>query len=265
MVIDRDLHVHTFFSPCADPAMSLSAILEAAAAAGVKDVGLTDHPYRPGLAHHHEHLDRGRRAAGSPVRVWIGAELEVLGPQRLVLSTADLPLADYIVAAPSHYDLINFPPVSRMDSAAEWADRLVGDMENVPGSGAHAIAHPFFVYAIVVANPPGLQLPKVEHILPLIMPRRLNNVLEKLAGESIALEISPRAVQTPAFAAFMEDFYRRARRMGIRFLIGSDSHRAATVGRLGGAAALVERLGLTPDDLWHPAMARRDTARSPAR
>ncbi len=250
--MDRDFHIHTFFSPCADPAMSFAVIADTARAAGLKDIGLIDHPYRPDLQRHHAALNQARAQHDGAPRIWIGAELEVVGMGKLIMSPADLPHADYILAAPSHYDLIHYPPVPHLDSPIEWADRLLTDMENVPGSGAHAMAHPFFVYALHVAAPEGMVLPRLEDVLAEIRPKRVEWLLERLAEAEIAIEISPRLSLNPAFAPFAQWFYKEAKQCGIRFLFGSDSHRPNTIGTLGKARAFAEGLDLGPEHLWYP-------------
>lgn len=250
----HDLHCHTFFSPCADRSMTVSAILEAAEAAGLESIGLTDHPHRPGLAEHHRSLLHARSASVSPVRIWIGAEVEVSGFHKLVLDRAALPHADYLLAAPSHYDLVHFPPVEHLDDPVEWADRILTDLENVPGSGAQGIAHPFYVYAILVQPPPGLALPLMAEVIAEIRPRRLDHWLEKCAADGVALELSSRMTITAVFAQFMEQTYRRAREIGCRFFTGSDAHRLDRIGQLGKAADMPARLGLAEDDFWHPGL-----------
>ncbi len=251
-----DFHIHSFFSPCAEPAMSLLRIVDQARFRGMTDIGITDHPYQAGLARHHAALARARDGLEGPPRVWIGAELEVAGMERLVIPPNELPDADFILASPSHYDLANAPPVSNLDDPMEWADRMMTDMENVPGCGAHAIAHPFFVYGLHMGRAAGIEgLPFIMDVMAEIRPKRMDWLLERLASERVALEISPRMTYVPAFQAYMENLYGRARRAGVRFFLGSDSHRPGSVGDLGEAAGVVARLGLGEGDLWHPARA----------
>jgi len=252
--METDLHVHTFFSPCALATMSFNAVLEAAERAGVREIGLTDHPHRAGLARHHRALHAARADYRGPVRVWIGAELEVAGMGRLVIPPATLPHADYLVAAPSHYDVVGNPPVLHPQDPFEWADRILTDMENVPGSGARTIAHPFFVHSLVVRPPPGMRLPNIDDVLAEIRPKRLERLLERLATEKIALEISPRLSLHLGLESFIEETYRMAQAMGVRFTTGSDAHKPDDVGQLREAEGLVRRLDLGPADFWHPGM-----------
>lgn len=255
--MDRDLHIHTYFSPCADPSMTFERIVGAAEKAGMKDIGFSDHPFRPGLDRHHEAIREFRENLVSPVRVWIAAELEVLARGRLVLSGADLPLADYLIAAPSHYDLIHAPPVRNLSDPVEWADRLMTDLENVPGSGADAVAHPFFVMALQTGGDPAWGLPFMSQVLGEIRPRRLEWMLDQFAADGLALEISPRLTYLPIFEQFMSSLYQKAKRRGMRFILGSDSHRSATVGQFEKLAAFMRGAGLGPQDLWHPSLSRR--------
>jgi len=252
-----DYHIHTFFSPCAEATMSPDRIVEAAIAAGCAEVGLTDHPYHDGLARHHQALNHAReRLAPAGVRIWIGAELEVVAMGELIIPPSRLPLADYLIAAPSHYDLVGAPPVRDLADPLEWADRLLTDLENVCGSGARAVAHPLYVQEIVKQGPAGRRCAPLAAILAEIRPKRLDHILDRFAEEHIALEISPRLAAHPDFERFMEEWYRRAHRRGVKFMTGSDSHRPHTVGRLGPAEDFIRRLGLSADDFWHPSPAR---------
>ena len=232
--------------------MSYPAIVEAAERAGLQEIGLTDHPHRRGLARHHEALDRMRDEFPPRLKLWIGAELEVMGLGQLIIPPPELPLADYLLAAPSHYDLINFPPVNNLEDPVAWADRMMTDMENVPGSGAHGMAHPFFVFAIIVRPPAGMKLPLIEQIFAEIRPRRMSRLLERLAEGRVALEISPRLSCTPTFEGFLEGMYREAKAAGCKFYTGSDSHQLETVGKLGRSEAFAQRLALEPTDFWSP-------------
>ncbi|MCX7819181.1 MAG: PHP domain-containing protein [Kiritimatiellae bacterium] len=254
--MERDLHVHTFFSPCAEPAMSLPAILEAAAAAGVAEVGLADHPHRPGLARHHRMLDRAREVQRGPVHVWIGAEIEVVGFRQLALPPAELPDADYILAAASHYDVLHAPPVPHLEDPVEWADRLMTDLENAVGSGAHVIAHPFYAYALL--HPPaGVHVAPMDDVLAEIRLPRLHRWLESVAEAGMALEIGPRLCVHLGLESFIENAYRQARQLGVRFSTGSDAHRPGAVGVLGQAEYLMRRIGITDRDLWSPTLVCR--------
>lgn len=252
-----DLHIHTFFSPCADPAMSFEAIVDAAERLGLEEIALTDHPFRRGLFDHHASLESGRWRRKSPVRLWIGAELEVAGPGRLVFDATDLPLADFIMAAPSHYNLTQRPPVADLSDPVQWADRILSDMEHVPESGARVLAHPFFVYSLVVAAPAGMRLPALTEIITAFDPARLSKLLGRLADDEVALELSPRSLVHPDLQRFLCGFYEEAHRRGVRFTIGSDAHRLANVGQVDSVVAFAESLGLGPADFWHPTARHR--------
>ena len=235
--------------------MTPHRIIAEARGAGLSDIGLTDHPFHDGLPRFHAALRHAlnSRDTGS-LRVWIGAELEVVGPERLIIPPARLPDADYLIAAPSHYDLEHFPPVQNLEDPAEWADRLLRDMENVIGSGAHAIAHPFYIIEFVRASGARWGLPPLSRVFAEMRPRRLENLLEGLIEAGIALEISPKMCAEPTLQDFLEHWYREALRRGMKFLLGSDSHRPHTIGQLRAAEQVVRRLGLRESDLWHPRM-----------
>ncbi len=236
--------------------MSFANVMEAAADASLAEVGLTDHPHRPGLARHLQALDRLRETQRGPVHVWLGAELEVTGFQQLAIPPAELPHADYLLAAASHYQLPGGAMVVWPDDPVTWADRLMTDLENAVGSGAHVIAHPFYAY-ILVQPVPGVRRPALDDILGEIRPARVDRWIERVAEEGMALEISPRLCVHLGLESFIEEVYRRARQAGVRFAPGSDAHRPGAVGRLGQAEHLARRLGLTDEDWWSPTLAIR--------
>ncbi|MDZ4199049.1 MAG: hypothetical protein U1E27_07170, partial [Kiritimatiellia bacterium] len=119
-----------------------------------------------------------------------------------------------------------------------------------------AIAHPFFVMALQTGGDPQMKLPFMLQILNEMRPKRLDWMLDRLAEDHIALEISPRLTYLPVFQEFMAGLYRKARTKDIRFLLGSDSHRLITVGQYDKLLGFVQSIGIGPEDLWHPEMSR---------
>ncbi len=247
----HDWHIHTFFSPCASPDMRFSAIVAAALDAGLESVGFSDHPFREGLAAHHEKIDEFRRKMYVGVKVFISAELEVIGPGELVLDPADLPLADYIIAAPSHYNVLKDPPVEDMTDADQWAVRMVNDFANVAGSGADIVAHPFYAYSVIFNEPKGMGLPSIESVLHAIDRTKLRDALEAISADGVALEVSYRAHSHPALKGFLQGMFLEAREFGIKFSFGSDAHRLQSVGLFEARTMeFMEGIGLREEELW---------------
>lgn len=236
--------------------MSFLAVMQSAADAGLAEIGLVDHPHRDGLERHQQALDRARETHRGPVHAWIGAELEVDGFRRLIRPPESLPHADYVLAAASHYDPIRHPPVPHLKDPVEWADRLLTDLENAVGSGAHIIAHPFYAYALLQPIP-GCAVAPMDDILAEIRVPRVDRWLESVAREGLALEISPRLCMHLGLESFIESVYRKAKALGIRFSTGSDAHRLPAIGRLGQAEFLIRRLELRASDWWSPTLAVR--------
>jgi len=252
--MEYDWHIHTVFSPCAHWTMDFSGIVAAAMDAGLTGVGLADHPFRSGLAEHHESIDAFRKKMFAPLLIFIGAELEVAGPGRLVIDPASLPMADYIIASPSHYDVFEDEPVEDMSDAAQWADRIVADFANVVGTGADIIAHPFYVCPLIFDEPKGVGFPSIGDVLHLIDRVRLRRALNDLAEQGVALEISRRALSHPALQCFLEGVYLEFKDMGGKFSLGSDAHSLEYVGKLGERTEeIIANIGLESEQLWHPA------------
>jgi len=254
MMFRNDLHVHSSFSRCADPEMQPSAIVGRALERRVETIGLTDHPHQSGLAAHHAELAAFRSRCAAPIRILIGAELEVIAPGQLIIDPADLPLADYLLAAPSHYDLENDPPVEDLRDARQWAKRILRDFQWVLGTGAAGVAHPFYVFYLIIRSPEEDALPHVGEVLECVDVDTLQWTLEAMRDEGIALELSRRLTSHPTFEEFMGIVYGMARDIGVRFFTGSDAHQLDVVGLFPDPLRrFIDRLDLSEKDLWCPA------------
>lgn len=249
--MEYDWHIHTVFSPCAARDMEFSAIVAKALERGLRGVGFTDHPFRRGLAKHHLEIDEYRKKLYAPIDIFIGAELEVAGPGRLVIDPEDLPVADYIIAAPSHYNVLQEEPVENMSDARQWSERLLMDFRNVLGSGADIIAHPFHVYSLQYNLPAGIGFPPLGDVLKLMDRERLRGIMKRLAEEGVALEISRRAHSDPALRSFLEGVFLEYKEYGGKFSLGSDAHSLDRVGVLGSDTEnILAAAGVSREDLW---------------
>jgi len=81
---------------------------------------------------------------------------------------------------------------------------------------------------------------------------RVDNVLDVMKENGIALEISAR-YRIPS-----EKIIRRAKEKGLKFVFGTNNG-DADFGRLEYCLEMVDRCGLTPDDMWYPSMSKRNT------
>lgn len=253
MMIKEDLHVHSRFSHCADHDMNFSTMVGRALERHIETIGFTDHPHNNGLAAHHVELASFRERCAAPISILIGAELEVIAPGRLIVDPADLPLADYLLAAPSHYDLASDPPVDDLRDARQWGHRILRDFQWVLGSGAAGVAHPFYVFYLIVRDADEEVLPHVGEVLECIDVDTLQRTLEAMRDEGIALELSRRLNSHPTFEEFMGIVYAMARDIGVRFFTGSDAHQLDVVGMFPESLRqFIDSLDLKEEHLWHP-------------
>ncbi len=234
--------------------MHPSAIAGRALEMNLESIGITDHPHQDGLDWHHDELASFRERCAAPLRIYIGAELEVIAPGRLVIDLAKLPLADYLLAAPSHYEIESDPPVDDLRDPRQWAKRLQRDFQWVLGSGASGVAHPFYVFNLIAGYPEHIGLPHVGEVMERLDIDVLRHVMAGMEREGIALELSRRVNSHPTFEEFMGILYGMAKEIGVLFFTGSDAHKIDAVGVFETPLRrFMSRLGISESDLWSPA------------
>jgi len=157
---------------------------------------------------------------------------------------------DLVLVATTHYHLRDVPrPPSwdPSDVAAHMLDRL----EAVVGLDyVHAVAHPFSDHEDLIGD--------LRAIYEAISPARLRDVLALAAERGVALEVNGAALVSPRklhYRVVYAEICRIAKRLGVRFIYGSDAHDYRKIGmtpevaRWIGEAGLSEADFLRPDDL----------------
>ena len=239
-----DFHVHTVYSPCAQPEMTPANIIRAAKERGVEYLGISDHVFGftdPAV------LKQARAAFppsdGEP-EIFFGCEADVLAIGKTTVTREMLDTLDYIMMAANHFnnDWVKLveAPYSK-DPVAVGKHFLKMFNYAVTLDYADVIAHPFYVM-------PGTY--DVEAIYTLTE-SDLAPGIELAGANGIAVEISRRAID-PEHVEFMIPFYRLCKQAGLKFSIGSDAHTLEWVGRTEPLGDLIRELGLSDDDLWLP-------------
>jgi histidinol phosphatase-like PHP family hydrolase len=242
--LHRDFHVHTVYSPCAQPEMIASDIILTAKERGIRSLGFTDHVFGftdPNI------LKLSRRdcpASDGDPEIFFGCEADVLCVGKTTVTQEMLDNLDYIMVAANHFN----------NNGAEMVDPTLADdpiaigkhflkMFNYATSLKYAdvIAHPLFVM---------LDTYRVDSIYTLTE-TDLAPGIEAAAANGIAMEISRRAT-TPDQVEFLSYFYRLCKHAGVKFSVGSDAHTLDAVGQIHLIAPLIESLGLKDDDFWQP-------------
>lgn len=244
LYLQCDFHVHTRHSPCALPEMLPGSIISRAMERGVRYLGLIDHIFAftdPSI------LDSTReecRASDGGPELFFGCEADVLSVGRTTVTQEMIDTLDYIMVAANHFTTDISKMVDMPDSDDPVAiGRHFLKMFNYAATLDYAdvIVHPFFVMQGPF-DPSVIYTLKEEDLIPGI---------EAAAANNIAIEISRRSI-TPDHIEFLTPFYRLCKQAGIKFSIGTDSHRLEDVGRTDLLTPLIQELGLRDDDFWIP-------------
>jgi histidinol phosphatase-like PHP family hydrolase len=262
MLVDHDIHVHTFLSSCsADPEALPEQMLAAAAAAGVKTVGFADHLwdaavpgasnwYRPQDFDHISQIRAQLPEERHGVRVLVGCETEYVGEGRVGISPEVAAQLDFVLVPHSHFHMENFVRPAEVTDSGEIAELLQQrfaeaiELEVVTG-----IAHPFL---------PCVFPERTDEILGQIGDAEFGDLFGRAAERGVSIEIT-----TGAFPSLgggeregMHDesflrIYSLALEAGCLFHFASDTHSLEGMGRVRGLEPFARQLGLTRENL-HP-------------
>jgi histidinol phosphatase-like PHP family hydrolase len=260
MNITHDLHVHTYLSACCrdKEGMTVTNVLAAAEASGLRTVGFSDHLwmnaavppsswYRPQDATQIRRLRNDLAALGpSPVRVSVGCEADMRAPGQFSITPEFAAGLDHVLLACSHFHMKDFIEQPADTSPRAVAEHLVAFFVSGVRSGlATSIAHPFL---------PIGDTARLDAILGSLSDAELTDALGVAAERRVALEITvgflPKAGPEPTFS--LETPLRLltlAKTAGCRFTFGTDAHDLPSLDHLAGLQPLVDRLGLTDADL----------------
>ena len=279
-MLDVDWHIHSRHSPCGKPEATLALITEQAAEAGIRDFGLTDHLHcRLGVPA----MEAGRRefdALGdvpgfhfavevSCLREWDlerndarGAEGRIYGVQ-LERGPEGGPLTVFLPE-----DLKERLNIEYVIGGAHWPLGAPLEREAMIRSyhrqnmflAAHPqvdiVAHPWW-WAGAWQNDDGTYatLPWLDDFA--VIPKSMHLEFAAATRENgKAVELSAAMLLTQQYPAHFRGQYRDylalLKGAGAVFAIGSDSHAAGYMDRLGKIEDDVGSLGLSEEDLWRP-------------
>ena len=249
-----DFHIHTFRSACARGNMTVDNAAAAAARAGRKAIGITDHILRRehlGLILECEEEIRIRSFRG--MVVCAGCELDMVSPGVAAAKVGPDASLDYVGIAVNHFHLstVAQPPLGDPAGIASyWATlaRSIGDLPR-----ADVWVHPAHVgqYEEALGE---------RTLLSYLTSFERDEIFRVLREANVAVELR-RLPDNPSRVESHVEFYREAKRHGVRFSVGSDSHNLETLAFAWEAVADVAReAGFEESDLWLPPRARRAIA-----
>jgi histidinol phosphatase-like PHP family hydrolase len=237
-----DFHIHTHHSPCASAEMTPEAILAEAKARGLAAIGITDHAERQIGFGFFSLLPEEFADPPPGLDVFLGCETSLYAPGDPHITEEFASKMDYVLLSFNHFH----DPASTMQPETydvRSCKALYLSMFRAAAECplADVISHPFHVY------PGGLHPDTLDETSD----AEMGEVLEVVRAVGVALEINASTLRAGQQET-QERFYRLAASMGIRFSIGSDSHRLSRIGSYAHIADFVAGLGLAEGRIWLP-------------
>lgn len=222
-LMKENMHIHTCFSRCASPDMTVEAIVRNAEKAGLERIAIVDH-YNYDidddiyLQHVHD-MRRQLAMLSTDVKVLIGCELSGFGIGKRLGGKGLLSELDYRLYACIHYHVANWEhPQDK--SPKGYARHIIDVAESVMETGdADCIAHPFSLGYIHV----GVDLNQIAYE---VTDEMLRELLQTSIETRTALELNnpfndPYGLNKRMFAM--------GKSMGAVFNYGTDAHRRENI------------------------------------
>jgi histidinol phosphatase-like PHP family hydrolase len=255
-----DYHIHTRLSPCAAQEMSVENILERENDQNMEVIAFTDHCYsfeysiknvsrvRLSVKEITSQMIKEERISKS-MRVLFGVEAEIL-EYRYVSITPELAGEfDFVLVAPNHYHSLN-TFFNLITPTALAINELYNFQAAVKNPATDAIAHPFLLRPQIFGMTKDEMAEFSRRMMEKLNWKELAETLEMAAQRGIGVELTPRFIVYKQ--THLLDFYSLCLEKGIKFLLGSDSHSLGELSRLDLLDPIIDQLGITEEDLWHP-------------
>ena len=262
VLVDHDLHVHTFLSACSsDEQATPERMIARAAEAGLRTLGFADHMWDsrvPGASDWYrpqtfEHISRVREQMSDDtggVRVLFGCETEYCGGGKVGISREVAEQLDFVLVPASHFHMKGFVEPPGIDGPGDVAALMVERFNEVVELGlATGVAHPFETCGYG---------DRTDEILARISDGQLLDCFGRAAERGVSIEITTNffpllaagGASGPHDASYLR-VLSLAKRAGCLFHFASDAHQLARIGEVLSLDPLARTLGITRDDL-HP-------------
>ncbi|MEM2508448.1 MAG: PHP domain-containing protein [Candidatus Hadarchaeales archaeon] len=221
-----DLHVHTEFSDGRDPP---EVMIEAAEARGLKLLAITDHgpALHVGMKENEisgylSTLENLRENA--KLKLLVGIEANVLNESGDIdIEEETREKLDILVLGIHRLWFVSDP----REMALAYLRSLVNAIKK---HKIDVVAHPFQFHG------------DLSRFLTI---DEIRELLEVAASRGTAIEVNEK------YRAPGEDFYRACLENGVMLSVGTDSHRAESVGRLDWVSGMLEKIGVSEGDLLY--------------
>ncbi len=215
----HNLHIHTVFSHCAKPEMTLAPIIETAQAAGLETIALTDH-FNTDISNkqflrHIASLRSKAETVSSRVKILFGGELSAYSPGETLENEAVRQALDYRLYSCNHYhlDFWGQPDDKTPRGYAEYSLRVISSV--IVNGSADCIAHPLIGRFVKVFEDKTL-------ITKAVTDNELGALFELSNQYRTAWEINTGAVLgDPDFARRL---WHIGKEVGVVFCYGTDAH-----------------------------------------
>lgn len=220
----QNLHIHTNFSRCAKEKMTVQEIVDAAAAAGLEMIALTDH-FNDDITEEQcleniAVLRRETKKTNTGMKVLFGNELSAYAPGKTLESQKVRDSLDYRLYSCNHYHLDYWgqPEDKSVRGYAEYSIAIISSL--ITSNKADCIAHPFIGRFIKAYEDRTL-------VTKAITDSELGDLLVLGKVHEVAWEINAGAVLgDPAFGRRL---WHLGRETGVVFNYGTDSHRLSNI------------------------------------
>ena len=263
MILNHDIHVHTYLSACCAEKETHrpSNILKVAEKMGTNTIGFSDHLWvndsiNPGPwyaaqgRNQIEKLSKDLAEIETTVDVLVGCETDMYGPDIFGMTRDFAEKLDFVLLPHSHFHMTEYMRRSHDNSCRGLAADMLEFFRAAVTSGiATSIAHPFS---------PCIEMDSWDGIIDSIADAELSDVFALAAEHNVAMEITvgnypPQKAdgsgQTRWSLETPVRFLTLAREAGCKFTLGTDAHSLEKLERLPELSGLAEAAGITDDHI----------------
>ncbi|MDD3927784.1 MAG: PHP domain-containing protein [bacterium] len=251
-----DYHVHTVYSGHAEPELTVRTVIEQAGRAGLEAVAVTEHAFYGAMGRANleqiscEAARAGRDQPGLKVFVGMEADPDYSAPGRLSFEDFDRKDLKPVLVGMHAYpglgrgwaEKLNFTRTDKLKVYRAWFDLM-----------KKIVAHPL---VDVLAHPGRLltQNGVVEEFNGRVL-KDFEDLFSGAGEYGKAIELNENMIarlSTERLRRSYKDVIRLGLAQGLKVSIGSDAHAAVAIGSYSNVLALIEDIGLSSEQLYHP-------------
>ncbi len=242
-----DFHNHTNLSKCARTEMSVENVVGRFEELNLEQAGISDHLYPDGKIRERfrtlkDEVAKHRRK----VEVFVGAEVDMVSPGKLITDRETLRIFDYIMVACTHYQLkeLVVPPLyfDYRTAAQNMYDYM---MAATSVEFADIIAHPFYARGLK----DYVEDFNLAEAMEKISDRDFKRIIKNLKENDIAIELNG-SLQEEEYGRAMYRFLGLCKEAGVKFSLGSDAHWLSGMYEVPLLRAYIASLHIEEDDIW---------------